>query len=78
MKQRSSWPNTKRNAQQLMYVLASYDYSVRTGFGKFWKVMEIENVIVHYMECFGKERIFKMAMEKFLIFVWKNSKNIPK
>ena len=38
--------------------------------------MEIENAIFHDLESFGKERIFRMAMEK--CFVWKNSKNILK
>ena len=40
------------------------------------KVMEIENAIFTYLESFGKERIFKMAMENIWIFVWKNSKHI--
>ena len=46
--------------------------------GKFWKVMEIENTILQDLESFGKKRSFKMAMEEFWIFVWKNSKNIQK
>jgi len=53
-------------------------YRVRTGFGKFWKVMEIENVFFQDLENFGKGRIFKMAMEMFWIFVRKNSKTIQK
>ena len=48
------------------------------GFGKFSNVMEIDDTIFQDLESFGKERIFKMAIEKFLIFVWKNSKNILK
>ena len=40
--------------------------------------MEIENAIFQGPESVGKERIFNMAMEKFWIFVWKNSKNILK
>ena len=42
----------------------------------FWKVMEIENAIFQDLECFGKERIFKMALEIYSIFIWKSSKNI--
>ena len=37
------------------------------GFGKFWKVIEIENVIFQDLESFGKERVFKIFMEKFWI-----------
>ena len=51
---------------------------VRTGFGKFWKVLEIDNAIFQDLESFGKESIFKMAVEKFWIFIWKNSRNILK
>ena len=40
--------------------------------------MEIENAIFQDLESFRKERIFKMVVEKCLIFVWKNSKNILK
>ena len=40
--------------------------------------MEIENAIFQDLVSFGKEKIFRMAMEKFWIFVWKNSKNILK
>ena len=39
----------------------------------FWKVMEIDNAIFLDLESFGKERFFKMAMEKFWIFIWRNS-----
>ena len=38
--------------------------------------MAIDNAIFQGLESFGKERIFKMAMKTFWIFVWKNSKNI--
>ena len=31
----------------------------------------MENAIFQDLESFGKERIFKMAMEKFWIFAWK-------
>ena len=51
---------------------------VRTGFGEFWKVKEIENTIFQVLDSFGKERIFKMAMEKFWILIWKNYRNILK
>ena len=37
--------------------------------------MEIENAIFQDMESFGKKRIFKMTIDKFWIFVSKNSKN---
>ena len=40
--------------------------------------MEIENAIFQDLENIEKERITSMAMEKFLIFVWKTSKNILK
>jgi len=46
---------------------------VHTGFGMFWKVMEIDNVIFKGLESCGKEKYFKMALEKFRIFVWENS-----
>ena len=39
------------------------------GFGTFWKVMEIDNAIFQYLESFETGRFFKMAMEKFGIFV---------
>ena len=51
---------------------------VRTDCGKLWKVVEIENYIFQGLDSFGNERIFKMAIEKFWIFVYKNSKNILK
>ena len=47
---------------------------VRTCFGKFWKVTEIDNAIFKKMENFGKEKFSKSAMERFFIFVWENSK----
>ena len=37
-----------------------------------------ENDIFQDLESFGNERIFKMSMEKFWIFVWKNAENISK
>ena len=40
----------------------------------FWKAMEIDNAIFQNLESFGKEKLFKMAMEKFWIFAWANSK----
>ena len=36
--------------------------------------MEIDDAIFQDLESFGKEKCLKMAMEKVLIFVWKNSK----
>ena len=36
--------------------------------------MEIDDAIFQDLESFGKERCLKIAMEKFLIFVWKSSK----
>jgi len=53
-------------------------FRVRTGFGKFCKVVEIQNVFFQDLEIFGKERIVRMTMEKFRIFVWKILKNILK
>jgi len=53
-------------------------YSVPTGFGKFWKVMTIDNAIFQDLEGLGKEKFFKMPLEKFWIFVWESSKNILK
>ena len=44
---------------------------------RFWKVLEIENGIFQDFESFVKERILKVAMEKFWNFVWKNSKKYP-
>ena len=42
----------------------------------FWNVLEIENDIFQDLESFRKERILKLAVKKFWIFVWKNSKTI--
>ena len=42
-------------------------YRVCTGLGKFWKDMETENAIFQDLESFERERMFKMAMEKFWI-----------
>ena len=39
------------------------------GFGKFWKVKEIDNASFQDMENFRKGKIFNMAMEKFWIFI---------
>ena len=41
---------------------------VRKYFGKFWKVMEIDNAIFQDLESFGNERFFKLAMEKLWTF----------
>ena len=49
-------------------------YRARTGFEKFWKVMEIENAVFEELESFGKERSFQNGYGKFWIFVWKSSK----
>ena len=42
------------------------------------KGVEIKNVIFQDVESSGKERVFKMAMEKLWILVWKYSKNVLK
>ena len=47
---------------------------VRTGFAKFWNIMEIHNAIFQDLESFGKEEFFKMAVEKFWIVVWEISR----
>ena len=65
------------NFRQVRFTL-SHVYSVGQDPYGFWKVVEIENSIFQDLESFGKERIFKMAMEKFWISVWENSKNILK
>ena len=49
-------------------------YRFRTGFGRLRKVMEIENAIFQDLESFGKEKFFKVAMEKFWICARDNSK----
>ena len=36
--------------------------------------MEIDSAIFQDLGSFGKEKFFKMAMEKCWIFVWGNSK----
>ena len=41
------------------------------GFGKFWKVMEIEKAIFQDLERFRKESVFKMAMAKLEFFMEK-------
>ena len=45
-------------------------YIVRMSFGKFRKVIGIDNAVFQYLEHFGKGKFFKIAMEKFWIFVW--------
>ena len=40
--------------------------------------MEIGSAMFHDLESFGKEMIFKIAKEKFFIFVCTNPKNILK
>ena len=40
------------------------------SFGKFRKVIGIDNAVFQYLEHFGKGKFFKIAMEKFWIFVW--------
>ena len=40
--------------------------------------MEVENAIFQDLENFGEKTAFKIAMEKFWIFAWKNTKNISK
>ena len=50
---------------------SSNAYRVRTGFGKFRKL------IIHFSrnwKVLEKERFLKVAMEKFRIFAWGNSK----
>ena len=34
--------------------------------------MEIDYAIYQDLDSFGREKFFKMAMEKFWIFVWEN------
>ena len=46
---------------------------VRAAFRKLWKVMEIGNATFQDLESFGKEKFFKLVVEKFWIFVWENS-----
>ena len=53
-------------------------YMVRTGSGKLWKVMEIDNAIFQDLETFGKRDVFQSGYEKFWKFVWENSKNMLK
>ena len=48
-------------------------WKVLERFGKVWKGLEIDNAVFQDLESSGKERVFKMAMEKYWIFVWKNS-----
>jgi len=47
---------------------------VRTCFGKLCRVMEIDAAIFQDMESFAKEKLFKIAMEKFWAFAWEYSK----
>ena len=44
------------------------------GFREFWKITETDNAIFQDLQSFEKGRFFNVAMEKFSIFVWKNSK----
>ena len=41
---------------------------VRTGFGKSWKVLEIDNTFFQDLESFGKFLFRLLAMEKLWIF----------
>jgi len=41
--------------------------SVNQGSNGFWKVMEIDNVIFHDMDSFGKGKFFKISIEMFWI-----------
>ena len=41
---------------------------VRTGSGKFWNVMEIENAFFEFLESFAKEMIFYNGDRKVLDF----------
>ena len=56
----------------------SHVYSVGQDPYGLWKVIEIENAIFQDLDSFGKERISKMALKKFWIFVWENSENFLK
>ena len=40
----------------------------RTGFGKLWKVMEIDNTIFQDLESFGKRDVFQIFHGKVLDF----------
>ena len=62
------------------FVMLTIWYTIKSGFiwalegyeqglYGFWKVMEIENAVFQDLESFGKEKIFKMAMERFSIFI---------
>ena len=51
---------------------------VRTGFGKLWNVMDINNAIFKDLKSFEKRWFFKMAMEKFCIFARENSTIYPR
>ena len=42
--------------------------TIQDSYG-FWKVMKLDNAIFQDLESFGKERLFKMVMEKLLIFI---------
>ena len=53
-------------------------FKVRTGFGKYWKVIKVENAIFRDLKSLGKREHFKMTMEKFWIFFGKIHKSIPK
>ena len=41
----------------IYYFKTATTYRVHTGFVKFWKVMEIQIAIFHYLESFRKKRI---------------------
>ena len=55
------------------YGLKYYHYRALTGFGKFWKSMEIDNAILQDLESLGKGTSFKMAIETSWIFVREDS-----
>ena len=46
-----------------MLVTATLAIRVRTGLGKLWEVMEIDDAIFQDLESFRKEKFFKMAVK---------------
>ena len=51
------------------FSISTHKSGARTGFRKFWKSIGIDNAILPDLERFRERRIFKMAKEKFCIFV---------
>ena len=49
----------------MIMMLLVVRFAIRHGLYRFWNSMEIDDAIPQYLERFGKEKFFKMAIGKF-------------